>query len=317
MKYAEVEAPHRIKIKEIQTPDPGAHEILVKVSLCGVDWPTFKHVIEGDNTTYPANGFNNLDLAHEASGQIVATGQEVKNFKIGDRVTYFGTGFQEYAVVKADYCGKIPAGFDYLELLGEPMAVMYHTAIRSQPDPEKTIVVFGTGYMGLGIIHFLSRMGAKKIIAVEINEKRLQLAEKMGASLLINPTAQDPIDKILSFTNNQGADLVIEASGSEKVLLRIDQAVRTSGTIVIHGWFSGEKKIRLDKWHARDLTVAFSHPAPAEVYGNLIDNVGRMVADKKVDLTSLISHKVPFSDIENLESIIKGSGDYLKGVVIL
>jgi L-iditol 2-dehydrogenase len=317
MRYAEVEAPHRIKIKEIHTPDPGAHEILVRVSLCGIDWPTFKHVIDGENTAYPANGFNNLDLAHEASGEIVSIGREVKGFKVGDRVTYLGPGFQEYAVVKAEYCGKIPAGLEYMELLGEPMAVMYHSAVRSQPDPRKIIVVFGTGYMGLGIIQFLSRLGAKKIIAVEINEKRLQLAGKMGASLLINPTSQDPIDKILSFTNNRGADLAIEATGSEKVLLQIELAVRTGGTIVIHGWFSGEKKIRLDKWHAKDLTVAFSHPAPHEVYGNLIEKAGRMVAEKKIDLTSLITHKVPFNEIENLETIIKGSGNYLKGVVIL
>jgi threonine dehydrogenase-like Zn-dependent dehydrogenase len=317
MRYAEVEAPHRIKIKETDTPEPGAQEILIRVSLCGVDWPTFKHVIEGEDTAYPANGFNNLNLAHEASGEVVSIGRDVKGFEPGDRVTYFGPGFQEYAVVKAAYCGKIPAGVGDLDLLGEPMAVMYHSAMRSQPDPEKMTVVFGAGYMGLGIIHFLSRMGVQKIIAVEVNEQRLQLAGKMGASLLINPETQDPIDKIMGFTGNQGADLAIEASGSEKVLHQIGRAVRTGGNILIHGWFSGERKIRLDAWHAKDLTVAFSHPAPAEVYGNLIDRVGQMVAEKKIDLSSLVTHQVPFNEIDRLESVIKGSADYLKGVVIL
>ncbi|MCE5259154.1 MAG: zinc-binding dehydrogenase [Chloroflexi bacterium] len=317
MKYAEVEAPHQIRIKEIRTPIPGAHEVLVRVSLCGIDWPTFKHVINGEDTTYPANGFNNLNLAHEASGEIVSIGQEVKHFKVGDRVTYFGPGFQEYAVVKADYCCRIPNGLEYLELLGEPMAVMYHSAERCQPNPRKTIVVFGAGYMGLGIIHFLTRLGVQTIIAVETNAYRLHLAGEMGASLLVNPSSQDPIEKILSYTNNKGADLAIEATGSDQVLNRIELAVRTGGDIVIHGWFGGERKIRLDKWHAKDLTVSFAHPAPAEIYGKLIEKAGRMVAEGKIDLTSLVTHQVPFNEIENLEAIIKGSDNYLKGVVIL
>lgn len=317
MKYAQVESPHQITVKETQIPEPTDYEVLVRVRLCGIDWPTFKHVIEGKETTFPANGFNNLNLAHEASGEVVSVGKKVNRFKIGDRVSYLGPGFQEYAVVKADYCGKIPDGVEYLELLGEPMAVMYHSATKIQPEPEEMVAVFGIGYMGLGIIHFLSKLGAKRIVAVERDQDRLQLAKDMGAEFLINPVNQNPTEEILRLTNNQGVDIAIEASGSEEVLRQIGQVLRASGTLVVHGWFSGERKVRLDDWHAKDLTVKFSHPAPHEIYGSLIEEVGKMVADKKINLIPLITHKVSFSEIESLERIIKDSRKYLKGVVLI
>jgi threonine dehydrogenase-like Zn-dependent dehydrogenase len=317
MKFAQAPAPHRIEIKEGPAPEPGDSEILVKVTLCGIDWPTFKHVIEGEDTVYPADGSNNLNLAHEASGVVVATGRNVKRFKAGDRVSYLGPGFQEYAVVKEDFAGKVPDGVDDLDLLGEPMAVMYHSALRSEPRPEQTVAVFGAGYMGLGIIHMLSRMGVQTIIAVERDEKRLSTAARMGAKHVVNPRSGNPAEAIKKLTGGSGVDLAVEATGSDGVLAHIHEAVKPCGTILFHGWFSGEKKVHLDQWHVQDLTLKFSHPAPHEIYGRLIEQVGREVAKGRFDLRPLVTHTIPFSNIENLEDVIKNSHDFIKGVVTL
>lgn len=316
MKYAVVTSPHQIEIRETQVPEPAEGELQVKVSLCGMDWPTFRHVIEGVDTSYPASGLNNLNLAHEGSGVVTAVGKNIKKFSVGDRITYLGPGFQEYATVKAEYCGKVPDKVDELDLLGEPMAVMYHSAVRSLESRPETIVVFGAGYMGLGIIHFLLRLDSGcQVIAVERNEARLKVAEQMGASRTVNPDRDDPFNIIGDLTDGKGADLAIEATGSDTILHRIHQAVKPAGTVLFHGWFSGEKKVRLDNWHAQDLTVKFSHPAPPERYGNLIEKVAELVAENKIDLKPLITHQFRFYDATRLEDLIKNATEYIKGVI--
>ena len=317
MKFAQVVSPHRLEIAEAAVPEPGDGEILVKVSVCGVDGPTFSHVMDGVDTVYPASGFNNLGLAHEASGRVVAVGRQVKNFAVGNRVSYLGPGFQEYAAVKSDFCGKVPDGVEDLALLGEPMAVMYHTAVRSGAAADQTVAVFGAGYMGLGIIHLLTRLAGPTIVAVETNPKRLSAARSMGAKYLVNPKEEDALEAIRRITGGKGADLAIEATGAEAVLRRIDEFVGMGGTVVLHGWFSGETRLRLGQWHVKDLNLKFSHPAPHEIYGRLIEEVGRRVAEGKIDLKPLITHQIPFADVPRLEQIMKSDDSYIKGVVIL
>ncbi len=315
MRYVEVTAPHQVRIDEAPIPEPGEGELLVRVRACGVDWPTFRHVIEGEGTSYPANGFNNLGLAHEGSGEVVAVGHGVARFRPGDRVSYLGPGFQEYAAVRQEYCGKLPEGVAYLDLLGEPMAVMHHSAGKVRLEPNATLVVFGAGYMGLGLIHLLARRGYGRIIAIDTNDLRLDLARRMGARWTIDAAKEDAPAAIVKLTNATGADLAIEATGAADVLERIHEAVRPGGTVLVHGWFGGPRQVVLERWHVQDLTFIFSHPAPHEIYGRLIEEVGAEVAARKIDLTPLITHRLSLDDVPRLEESVRSSADYVKGVV--
>ncbi len=311
MRYVEVTAPHQVRMCEGPIPQPGEGEVLVRVRVCGVDWPTFREVIEGQNTRYPANGFTNLGLAHEGSGEVVAVGPGVTRFQPGNRVSYLGPGFQEYAVVGQEFCGALPDRVDYLE----PMAVMHHSAGKVHLDKTATLTVFGCGYMGLGLIHLLSRRGYDRMIAVDTNPLRLDHAKRMGAKWVIHAGNEDVSAAIAQWTHGTGADLAIEATGSAGVLDRIHEAVRPGGTVLVHGWFGGRRQVVLENWHVRDLTFHFSHPAPHEIYGRLIEEVAAELAAGRIHLTPLITHRMRLDDVPRLEEIVRSSTDYIKGVV--
>ena len=204
-------------------PKPKDDEVLVKighVGVCGSDLHYFEAGGIGKNIVHPP-----FVLGHEAGGTVVEVGKNVTHLKVGDRVAlepgktcghcefcktgrynlcpdviFFATPpidgvFQEYVAHEAALCFKIPDNMDTMEAaLIEPLAVGMHAARQGDAHLGQIAVVTGAGCIGLVSIMALKAMGVTRIIAVDVQEKRLQKALELGATDVINGMEKDTIE---------------------------------------------------------------------------------------------------------------------------
>ena len=249
-----------IPIPQIQRPD----EVLIRVSaagICGTDI----HIYHDTFQNYPP-----VVLGHEFSGVVEAVGTGVTRLKKGDRVvgephTGFcgkcemcragkiqlcqekrspGWGingaFADYLVMPELFLHLIPENVsDLVAALAEPMAIVTHEVLeRSVVEPQDVVVVVGAGPIGILAAVAAKAAGAKETILLGRNsaEKvRFPVAKQVGVDYVLNSTKEDACSFIRQRTNGRGADLVVEASGSESGINLAIDAAKKCGKIAVIG----------------------------------------------------------------------------------
>lgn len=249
--------PKHFELQECPIPEPKEHEILMKVEyvgMCGSDI----HGFEFGPYKKPKPG-QKVGLGHEVSGEIVKVGSAVTKFKVGDKVLiepgvpdntceYCRTGhynvcpdvdflatapnfkgaLTKYMTHPEDWTYLIPEGMSTLEAaLVEPAAVGMHAAILGGAKLGSHIVILGCGTIGLMTLQACLSLGATDITMVDMLQKKLDFAKKLGAKAVINTMdipASDgkraTIDDIIAYLRSDaqfgshGVDLVFECSGS-------------------------------------------------------------------------------------------------------
>lgn len=159
----------------------------------------------------------------------------------------YGGSFAEYCVAPARILFKLPDGVSFEEgALFEPAGVAMHAVEQAHIVPGDTVVVFGVGPIGLVAIQMLNVCGASHVVAVDIDDYRLGLAENYGA-IPLNPTKLDVAAEVKKLTSRRhGADVVVEMTGSPRVYPSMFELLRKEGRIVIVG-HAGEVPIRSQK----------------------------------------------------------------------
>ena len=238
-------------------------DVLVKieyVGVCGADldmWATGRYGIF--DVEYPQI------IGHEASGVVVETGKAVTNVKPGDKVAmepgipcgicprcvageynlcadvvFKGappvTGCnQGYVIHPAQWCFVLPEGLPTRDgALLEPLAVGMHAANQGGVGMGDTVVICGSGTIGLCALNACKAKGATRILVVEQSPARVQAAQKMGA-IVIDFSKCDVAERVMELTGGCGADVVIEASGSAEAFLLCPKLLRSGGTIACVG----------------------------------------------------------------------------------
>ena len=200
-------------------------------------------------------------LGHEGSGVVVETGPDVAKVQSGDRVVLGwikGSGieaggvqykcsdgilngggvttFNDYAVVSENRLVKVPDGvpMDIAALFG--CAVLTGAGIITnsvRPTKGSSIVIFGLGGIGLSALMGLVLFDCEMVIAVDISENRLRLAEEFGATHTINASKCDPVQAIRDLTDGLGADYTVEAAGRSDTIEKAFDAVRRGGGLCV------------------------------------------------------------------------------------
>jgi L-iditol 2-dehydrogenase len=173
----------------------------------------------------------------------------------------------------------------------EPVAVAAHAAGLGSPGWNDSVVVTGAGMIGLFLIQVLRSKGCGKIIAVDLDQGKLELAEKLGADLVLNPVTDDIADKILAITHNRGADFAFEVVGIESTVETSINSVRKGGTVVLVGNVSPSVKIPLQSVVTRQLKLQGSCAIAGE-YEAVLD----MIARKQINMDPILSAEVPLSE---------------------
>ena len=165
-------------------------------------------------------------------GEIIEVGSEVQDFDIGD-VVYMGEPHQEYGSSRVENIFKIPTGVSSEEAAFMNVLHVAQGAIRDgNPSPGENVLILGLGVIGLSAVAFSNAFGFNTI-AMDLNDKRVDIAREMGAGLAISPSTEGYSEKIKDFFNGKEPDLVIEAASSWRAIKTGLDLVRPGGTIIV------------------------------------------------------------------------------------
>ena len=319
-----------LRIEELEMPEVGGDDVLIKVASCGICHTDLK-VAEGRNRFTPPTV-----LGHEVAGTVEQVGAHCKEFRVGDRVIIGmrykcgrcryclrardnlcerrpappalkkpdGTavtrwnvgGFAEYVAVPEYMLFKVPDGIPMEEasVVGCRVTTAYNAVKhRGRLEPGDSALVIGCGGIGLNTIQFLKCFGAYPIIAVDIAEEKLDAAKSFGATHMINASAEHPVKAALKLTDG-GVDKSFEAIGNPKTADQIIQATRPGGTAtIIGGLGSGPFTISSGSFVTREITITGVSSRQA----NDVEEVFQMAKLGRIALKSLITKSYRYDEI--------------------
>jgi len=254
-----------LRIEEVRIPTPGPGQILVKVAACGV-CHTDLHAASGDWPVKPRLPFI---PGHEGVGHVVAIGTGVSHLKEGDRVgvpwlysacghckhclggwetlceTQQNTGysvngsFAEYVVADAGYVGHLPANLGFIDVAPILCAgvTVYKGLKVTDTKPDDWVVISGIGGLGHLAVQYAKAMGLN-VIAVDVDDNKLNLAKQLGAALTVNARKADPV----TFVKKEigGAQGVLVTAVSPKAFEQALGMVGRGGTVSLNGLPPGD-----------------------------------------------------------------------------
>lgn len=274
---------------------PAAGNVVVALEtacLCGSDIPFFSE--SHDRYPLPVG----LSL-HEIVGTIVESASP--DFAPGERVLAMPPGLRglyEHLTIGADRLARVDAELSNDEaVLAQPMATVL-SALSSVPGViGKTVAVVGQGPIGLLFNQCLARLGAGRIIGIDVREERVARSCLFGATDSIPGRRVDPVDAVHELTGGEMADLVVEAVGHEEQALNLCIALcRDSGQLL----YLGVPPDRLNDvaWEAafrNRLTIKLSTPSDLRPFVRL---AWRSIRQDRIDMARLITHRFGFEDVQ-------------------
>lgn len=280
-----------IEIREVPVPTIGPEECLVEVKYCGICGSEL-HMYHGQLNVLARPP---VVLGHEWSGTIVAVGDRVHGFAVGDRVVAetaaetcgrcvlcrsgeynlcperraFGFAvdgaFTRYVRVRYPLLHHIPAEVSWeAATMVEPICVAYYAVVeKSRLRPGDLVVIIGPGPVGLFCLQVVRLAGAGTVIVTGSgrDQERLALARQLGADIVVNIEDQDPAAIVQNLGDGLGAHLVIDAAGVPSAIRQSLQVVRRGGWVTKIGWSLQPVNLTLDEIVAKAITYqgAFSH----------------------------------------------------------
>lgn len=310
-------------LRMVESPIPTIEpdEMLVKVRACGI-CPTEIRKFTVPNYTpisFPVNP------GHEWTGDVVELGSKVKGFKIGDRIVAEGEGgYAEYAKITASnlqYVQRLPDHVSYEEgTFIEPLADCFHAVReRGKVIAGDRVVVVGAGPMGLGIIAVAACSGGN-VMAIEPKSARRELALEFGAEVVVDPNSEPVEDAVLAWTNGRRANVCMATVGIPKVMESCVKHVGKRGRVVLFGGGEAGQTITVDpNWvHYNEISVIGS--SWIGVAGKEEKDLYRIstewIADGKVPVKRLISHRFPMKEVDNAYKTIM-AGEAMKVMLIM
>ncbi|WP_369018250.1 zinc-binding dehydrogenase [Thermatribacter velox] len=303
-------------LQDFPTPKAKDAWLVVKVcscALCGSDLNTRyrpdNSVAYKGNTSIPG---------HEISGEVVEVDKSAV-FKVGDRVSIYplitcGTctycknklwklcpnkqiigydldgGCAEYVTVPEWSCVGIPpeVSYDEAALLWDPVGAPYGAIERLRVNKRDVVAVFGVGPMGLGAVNICHLLGATTV-AIDVIDKRLELAKKLGADYVLNSKACDITKELEKITKGQGVDVFLECTGKEEVLHQIFSLARTGARCGLIGELGVVNRIDVsEEILHKDLTIVGSWMYDLEGFFKLIS-----LLKKGLNVLELVTHRFP------------------------
>lgn len=330
-------APKEITFREVDIPEPGPDQVLVKIKRIGVCGSDI-HVFHGMHpyTKYP------VTQGHEVSGKIVKLGQYVSNLQVGQRVTiepqvFCGRchpclhgkynlcenlkvmGFQtvgtasEYFAVDASKITPLPEGMSYNEgAMIEPLAVTVHAGKRFADMKGAKVAVLGAGPIGILLSQAVKALGAAEVMITDISEKRLELAKSVGADYAINTAKEDFGEALVACFGPDKADVIYDCAGNDITMNSAIQNARKGSTIILVAVFAKMANVDLAKLNDSEIDLNTSMMYRHEDYVDAL----RFVNEGKIQLKPLESAHFAFKDYQKAYEYIDANREMTMKVLI-
>ncbi len=311
----------QLHLEEVPVPAPEPDEVLVRVRACGICGSDV-HGFDGST----GRRIPPIIMGHEAAGEIAGAGSAVTAWKEGDRVTFDSTvscgecwfcrrgkvnlcdnrrvlgvscgeyrrhgAFAEYVAVPQRILYRLPEriGFEQAAMV-EAVSVAVHAVKRTPLSDESTVLVVGAGMIGLLVVQALKAAGCQRVVATDLDESRLRLAEKLGAAQGIRANDPGLLERIRALTNGRGADAAFEAVGLAPTVKTAIESVRKGGSVTLVGNLKPQVDLPLQTVVTRELTLIGTCASAGE-YPECLE----LIAGGKINVTDLISATAPLEE---------------------
>jgi L-iditol 2-dehydrogenase len=320
--------------------------VLVRVAFCGICGSDIPRVFVKGTYHFPTV------IGHEFSGTVAACGPDVEGFQPGDRVAVFPLLWcghcpaceqgQYVQCQNYDYLGsrsngalaefvaapqqnlvRIPDGVSLAEAaMTEPAAVALH-ALRRPGGSRlgETVAIFGAGPIGVMVAQWGRAMGAAHTFLFDIVPEKLDLAKALGFPLSFNNQEIEPEEKIRSVTGREGVHISVEAAGVAQTLRQALSCTRRGGQVVILGNPGADLLLPaslISQVMRRELALLGTWNSAYSATGNDDDwrTVLAAMAAKTIDLTPLITHRVPLENAVEALHMMKDQREFFSKVLI-
>jgi threonine dehydrogenase-like Zn-dependent dehydrogenase len=311
MRAAVVTGPGSVTIDEVVVPEPGPHQVRIRLEGSGVCASNLTPWEGPEWMQYPtAPG----DLGHEGWGIIDAVGAEVSDLDPGDRVATLGTrAYAEYDLADAAAVVRIPDELGSTPFPGEPFGCAMNIFRRGDIRAAQDVAVIGIGFLGAILVRLAANAGAR-VIAVSRRQSSLDLATDMGAAETV---AMDDhyaiIERVKELTGGRFCDRVIEAVGKQWPLDLAAELTGEGGRLVIAGYHQdGPRQVNMQLWNWRGFDVANAHERDPAVALQGVRDAIQAVRSGLIDPAKLITHRYP---LEKLDEALNATRDRPDGFV--
>lgn len=326
MKAAVLTKVQEITVQDVERPNAGPDDVLLKVMACGL-CPADYRVYSGQAMWKKPPTV----LGHEFSGVVEEVGQNVKLFKAGDKVVAdrsdrcgyckpcvsgsenlclnrHGVGegaLAQYALAKAVFTRKFSnASYDEAAFT-EPLSCVINGSRRTNIKLGSYVAIVGSGQIGLMQMQVVRALGGKTIM-VDVREDRLQLASKLGADHVVNSSLAEAAAKVKEITKGYGADRVIVAVSSKKA---VEEGLGLLGKMGLLNIFASSypSSITIDAnlIHYGELTITGAYDKTRADFDNAI----MLIDSGKIDVKSLITQRLKLEQTwDGFKLMEKGAG---------
>ncbi len=310
-----------LELVDMPIPEVGPNDLLIRVKACGICGSDV-HGFDGST----GRRVPPIVMGHEAAGLVAAVGANVKNYKADDRVTFDSTvscgycffctrgeinlcdnrqvlgvschefrrngAFAEYVVVPQNIVYRLPdsLAFEHAALI-EAVSIAVHAVNITPIQLGETAVVVGSGMIGLLVVQALRLAGAARVIAVDLDDAKLEVARSLGATDTLNPKNVDVPAQVAALTDGHGAAVAIEAVGASSPIKTAILSVRKGGTVTLVGNLSPNIEIPLQSVVSRQIRLQGSCASNGE-YPECI----ALLASGAIKVDPIISKLAPLEE---------------------
>ncbi len=336
MQVVAIHGPSDIRIDNADMPCPGPHEVIVKIVACGICGSDLPRAFGDGAHFYP------VVVGHEAAGEVASLGSDVQGIDVGDRVaiaplvpcmqcvscqrgdyslcrsySFIGSRRQgcmaEYVSVPSPCLLKIPRELSYLwAAMVEPATVALHALLKVQVAGAR-VVVLGSGTIGLMAVQWSKYLGASQVVAVDVDDFKLDVAQKLGADVVIN--SRTGFDRRKA---NGGylADIVVETAGQPATQVQAVEIAANRGSVLYVGTAQLDVKLPAGIFEMilrKELMIlgswmSYSAPFPGKEWRMAIQALAR----GSIKVADMITHHFPLQDAAIALDTLRSSSDTIK-----
>lgn len=327
-----------LAVQTVATPDPGPHQLILRVRACGVCGSDLHMTEAHSSIVLPAGAV----MGHEFSGEVAAVGRALKGrFREGERIVGFpylcgcetpcadpgyngdrcptglpiGLGqhngaFAEYVRIGGTGAHRLPDHVSFEDgALVEPLAVGLHAVEKGKVGRGDTVLIVGAGPVGLAIALWCRFSGARRVIVSERSPARMALAETFGATDVLDPA--QPLTPQIQALVGQGPDVIFECVGLPGMIDEMMRIAPRGCRIVVAGLCQGVDTITPLRGVMKELTLQFVVAYTSREFAMVID----MIARGRIDVSAMITGRVTLDELPDAFERLRTPGGQCKVVV--
>jgi len=330
MRAAFIVAPRKFEIREVETPKIKDHEMLVKIEACGVCSSDMSGYLDSGSEAMKQRMPFPRQAGHEPSGTVEEVGKNVKDYKVGDKITgwFPADCYAEYATCDPTVYSvmrghpavveKIPEGIPFEHALGEPLMSLVSVTRTATPEFGDYVFQVGCGFMGLGVIAGVAHPKLREYIVADLDDNRLKMAKELGATVTLNPDKVDVTQEVMKITDGRGVDVAIEVVGHPPGLKMVGDVIkRNRGKIIMVGWHQTPDTYELFSWIKCPIIYSPQGIGLSTDYQSELTRAMWAVQKGVYPMDKLVTHRYKLEDIgQAFEDNLNRVPGYIKGVVM-